>query len=230
MAPFGASRAGLMSVAEDDIPDTAVAYLSTQDTETVSESSGTFTVEDQAGGATVTGPATDYDADGINDNPALRFNADDVGPLSGSFNETLTDRLVVMMVLDVDNEEVGGGHVSLASAENPGSDDVIYQMASAGFPGEYDIQHSGAGRITGNQNTFEPELLTVDVNGTSSAVRRNGSEILTGELNETGWNDLFIFLNDDLKGYWGHLEIHDPAPDNINERESDLMSLWGISS
>ena len=95
MAPFGASRAGLMSVRRDAIPD-SVEYHYDATELNVSDGSSISTWDDSVGGQDLSGGGgASFTNDGINGNPSVTFDGvDDYFEFGGSVSLPYTVFLV----------------------------------------------------------------------------------------------------------------------------------------
>ena len=235
MAPFGASRAGLMSVAVDDIPDSAILHLDAQSLTGFNDGQTVSTWSDESTeGNDLTGSAI-YRENGINGNPSLEFDpAQDHG-----FTGTMTTSLQPNAVFAVFEwfrtfDEDDGLYRIFITRDSFTNLDARNTSGDLGW-------NMFAGQFFGGSQDAGIQMLTGLFDGASSEIRENGVVTNTGDPGSDGTGEtagvgidadgLSAETTQIWEGYIGEiLVIPDPQNHDIASIESTLMSKWGIGS
>ena len=146
MAPFGASRAGLMSVRRDAIPDNGLLHDFNPESLDLSDSDTVESWSDSEGSLTVTGSAK-YVETGHADKPAVEFNRSDGDVLS----ETDADVSQEFAIFAVSEANDDGNFQDMVGSTNDREIELAYDFRSDNR--NYRITAAGDGFVGGDVTT-----------------------------------------------------------------------------
>ena len=231
MAPFGASRAGLMSVAEDDIPDSGTAQYQFDVRELNGFEDGNVVndwTDTRISDVTASGSAT-YRENVLNGYSMLEFDGSDDGFVSAEGSLTNAPVAVIAVVavdsLPADRERIIGYHTG-NNRTNIGANSQEWEAFGGGST------HRGSGSTDVNLVSVWNEVADPGDN----RLREDGSQTSehTGD-NTEGLEPVSIGYTDATDDtHWsemiGFVEYHE----NISEselavREQEIADYWGIS-
>ena len=229
MAPFGASRAGLMSVAADDIPDSAVAhYDATQ--EDFSDGGSVSTLTDFSGSNNdATGGTPTFLVDQRNGNAVFDFDSDD--QLDSSTPDFAQPYSGVIAVQANDD----GTDTSLFSAQSGASGDERGSLYYDFDSNELELR-VGDENPRGGTPTTNWVVVSFVVDGDDSEVRIDGSTEFTGDAGDGAWSGISVGQRytdaEGLDGLVGEILYYDVDlrdSGELSEEEQRVANKWGIS-
>ena len=204
------------------IPDSAIAQYNAKELD-LNDQDTVLTWTDAAGSLDATGGDASFITDGINGNPSVRFDGD----LYTTDIQTFSQRLVVIMVLELNDNN------SSQRIFNGADESAANVVIDAQFNDNLHLLFAGNDLEDNQIPPTAPYLLTIDVNGSNSAIRINGTEVASGDV---GTNDLegiaFGARNDGTRpvdGDIGIIEPHNGLPSNgLSTREQEIADMFGI--
>ena len=222
MAPFGASRAGLMSVTRDDIPDSGLLRDFDASSINATDNDSIDSWDDSQSETTLTGSGI-YRDDGINGEPAVEFDGVD-----DYFNGDGIDQNQPWVVFVVINQSstgdrqniLDGTGFSLSTREDVGSGPQL-------FAGEV-LRFS-------DDATYNSDIIRVGVaDGSNSEVRENGDSLIVGDAGGQSTGSFGISSSDHpFEGEISRVLLYDldelESDSSIQEVESHLGEKYGIT-
>ena len=226
MAPFGASRAGLMSVAKDDIPDSAISQYDASDSDTVVTSNGTVVEwQDKIGDNDLTGSFSSVEDGAVNGLDALLSDGvDDEMDVaySQSVEPPFTTIFVFEQVSDTDQGTLLSNVGDRQYYANRDDDRWLFQID------DFDnISHP-----SGTNETF---IHTVIWDSTMEFYQ-NGTFVGNPDVNAIGLDGLAVAYRPDEDDRHHNLRnceirVYDSGLDSETREseESGLADKWGVS-
>ena len=211
----------------DAIPDSAIyqwdaTELSLSDRDSVSSWT------DEIGGLELTGAAT-YREAGINEVPAVEFDGTD--DTLDSDIDTETQGYEVLLVAFTNRADGTSGSSLLGWDGNRG-----FFIVNRGGNDEEGIRSDGATELQAGDSTTEPHIWSLQFDTTSSVIRRDGSDLGSGDAGDGDLSNTFALgsLDDNsnfLDGRIGEVVVYDTvlsASERADE-EDRLSEKWGIT-
>ena len=172
--PFGASRAGLMSVAEDDIPDIGLDHLWWGPSMKTAD-----TYPDVEGALDMSAVESPQLSD-INDRQAADYDgSNDAHTVSSS--PSLGDNDAWTMVVVYDLADDGSANVAFDLGSN-GSDFGGYEFNVRFDNDEYQMGHTGVDSVRGGSPSEGPEIAVATYDGSEMILDINKTEIARGSV------------------------------------------------
>ena len=234
--PFGASRAGLMSVAADDIPDSddLHAYYDATELNLSDDDSVSTWTEETGNENDLTQETSDnqptFKTEIINGNSVIRHDGDS-DFLITTFQSTLQQALDVFIVAQ--KRSVGTDDRQRLFASDT-ADEVEYFSGNDSEGNNWAINAGERLDSTTNEDT-DPHIFHVKLNGTESIMRLDGSQIASGDVGANNLGGLTTAARgsgDVEHGDFDHGEIllyPDRTTSQIESVESYLADKWGIT-
>ena len=233
MAPFGASRAGLMSVTRDDIPDSGLVH----DYDVMEQStSDTSVLVDQVGNLDLTGNASGVSS-GINGNPSFEYDGldddhdtDNNGWVIGSGNEYTV--AIVFEPLSFNEDQTFFSN----STRDP-NDDRLYNYRE-GSSQDHLWVHAGEKAIGSGSLSAEPTITIGSYDGSTLQVDVNNSNIIdeSADIEGESGDERNASIGNEFgrdryaNMYFGRLLHYNEYYDSSSRSEiySGLASQWGF--
>jgi hypothetical protein len=228
--PIGINKVSRNSQIGTDIPDSGnlqTQYNATQSGSVTTSGGDVTDWQDVVGSNDVSGTATSYDSSGINGNAAIRFDGND-DQLDDTWSGTINQPFQIYAVLDADVEKnhaffKHNSTVNCFEDRNGNNDPELF--AGSGL------------RAPNDSSTTSPEIVLFSADGSSSKIRVNGSDVVTGDA---GSNDLTDGVSFSVgagfgasyfDGHIGEILVYDNnhSSSTITDVENYLSNKWGIT-
>ena len=219
MAPFGASRAGLMSVSADEIPDSDLLqiHLDATDSATLPD---TTEWEDKSGnGFDLTGSYTEVATDRINGLDAVYFDGtDDLMDVAFGSAEAQPNYIYIV-------HEPKWGAASGETVFDADTADTarLFENSNGNesmFAGE---------TLEGNATATQPQITEMVFDGSNSEIRRDDTDMATGDAGAADWDGVTLGARGDATNfcevYIGEILGYYEQPDRASVY--DYLSRWG---
>ena len=227
MAPFGASRAGLMSVAEDDIPDSAIYQWDATEL-SLSDGDSVSSWTDEIGELELTGAAT-YRDDGINGVAAVEFDGTDDTLDSAIDSETQPYEIILVAFTNETSSTDGAGFLGWDSNDG-------FVVGGRGSGGIDALRSDGDDELQGDATDTDAHIWSAQFDGSESTIRRDGSDANTGSAGTGPIENSFALGSIDdgtnyLNGRIGEVLIYDSvlSASERGDEEDRLAEKWGIT-
>jgi len=208
-------------------PDSAIAQYNAQEL-TLSDGENLTSWTDVVDGQDVLSNGTEptFNASGINGYPSVTFDSD---PMSTAYTSDYTPRFVVITVSKL-GESASGSHNVM------GGDSNRLQIAEEIGSDTYKLDAGSSSITAGNPDT-NPTLITSIFDGPNSAIRVNGTEIVSAssDIGSSQLDGIEIggaghLSSGDYIGDIGFVEPHDGNPSNgLSTRETEVADMWDIT-
>ena len=224
--PLGASRAGLMSVGEDAIPDSAVARYDPRQESTGSVSS----ISDQIGGNDLTGSGSVVD-DGINGVQSFDTDDDENWDISQS-DFTVERDWAINFVVELPATATN----NMLLGNNDDDNELVYWQDDDS--GNWNVRWGDDGSVeTGSSSTTNPFVGTFRAFGSSGGETLINNSTDIDATNNDGVDDLLGFslgsrADGDLQidAKFGEVVIYDnPSESDLEDEVERLADDYGIS-
>ena len=225
MAPFGASRAGLMSVAEDDIPDSGLLHDYNIEDLNLTDGEAIETVPDSVG-------SEDLSVVGSPTYRTEQFNGFDVAELDGDadgLKSAFSRSQPIVWFIVGDTADQGSDNATIVGN---GSGDTFFAREEWD-DSEYRFFAGGTGQVGGSL-TAGQTLYTVKSDGANSELRRNASVEVSGDIGNNQITDASYGYRGELESQHNNIDIvrilaYDGNEiDDINEVEQILNDKYEV--
>ena len=220
--PFGASRAGLMSVAVDDIPDNvenrAIGYYNAIDTSTIDDLDNPTQWDDQTDNDNhVSGTAEEWDVDACNGNGGIVIRPAENQRLEVDFPAESQPN-TWFLVLER-NDFADDGDWVINGDPNSSNEHALRR----GSGGDWSLQNDIEG---GSITESETVVLTCVFDTGNSLIRKNGSEVASGTIGDETMEGLILGNNTDDRSLGVNLGAFVNDPTRASESEIDEVEEW----
>ena len=224
--PFGASRAGLMSVAVDDIPDSEDLQIHADASDKTDVSS---TWETGIGPDLSAVGSPSIQTDEQNGNNAVRYDGENDGHSSGSFTSSQTQPNHLFVVFRARETDFDATLPILATEDDTNRQDILQDESG---DGEWGL-NSGS-NIRGGSTDTNWHIASALFNGSNSTLRIDGTQVASGDAGSDGWPSLTVAYLDWASGNEHAIDVGEilgyqtDKSDIVTDIESYLNDKWAV--